>query len=123
MYWIPKMYKSPINFCFIIASPVCSIKRLSKYITSTLKLFYEKVERCHTKGKPRSGIKTFLTIQNTCPVISSINKLSKRKATKSMSTFDFSTLYTKIPQGKLLYAFNEITDLAFKGGTRDCYCL
>ena len=36
-----------------------------------------------------------------------------------MSTFDFSTLYTKIPDDKLLYVLNEITDFAFKGGTED----
>ena len=36
-----------------------------------------------------------------------------------MSTFNFSLLYTKIPHEKLLYVFNEITDFAFKGGTRD----
>ena len=43
---------------------------------------------------------------------------SKRKTAKSMSTFDFSTLYTKIPHGKLLHVLNEITDCAFKVGTR-----
>ena len=36
-----------------------------------------------------------------------------------MSTFAFSTFYTKIPHDKLLYVLNEITDFAFKGGTRD----
>ena len=36
-----------------------------------------------------------------------------------MSTFDYSTLCTKIPHDKLLYVLNEITDFAFKGGTRD----
>ena len=36
-----------------------------------------------------------------------------------MSTFDFSMLYTKVLRGKLLYVLNEITDFAFKGGTRD----
>ena len=49
MYWIPNMHKNPISFRFIIASPVCSIKPLSKDITSIFKLFYEKVERYHTK--------------------------------------------------------------------------
>ena len=119
MYWIPKMHKNPISFCFIIASPVCSVKPLSKDITSIFKLFYEKVERYHTKGRVWSGIKTFWTIQNSYPVISSINKLHKSKAAKSMSTFDFSTPYTKIRQHKLLYVLNEITDFPFKGGTRD----
>ena len=37
-----------------------------------------------------------------------------------MPTFDFSTLYTKIPPEKLLYILNEIIEFAFKGGTRDC---
>ena len=118
MYWIPKMHKNPISFRVIITSPVCSIKPLAKDITSIFKLFYEKVERYHTKGKVWSGIKTFWTIQNSYPVISSINKLNKRKAAKSMSTFDFSALYTKIPHDKLLHVLNEITDFAFEGGTR-----
>ena len=77
------------------------------------------MERYHTKGKVWSGIKTFWTIQNSYPVTSSINKLNKRKTTKSMSTFDFPALYTKITHDKLLHVLNEITDFAFKGGTRD----
>ena len=77
------------------------------------------MERYHTKGEALSGIKTFWTIQNSYPVISSSNKLKKRKAIKSMSTFDFSTLYTKIPHGKLLYVLTEIPGFTFKGGTRD----
>ena len=118
MYWIPKMHKNPISFRFIIASPVCSVKPLSKDITSMDKLFYGKVERYHTKGKLWFGIKTFCKIQNSYPVMSSINKLNKCKAAKSMSTFDFSTLYTKISHDKRLHVLNEITDFAFKGGTR-----
>ena len=117
MYWIPKMHKNPISFLFIIASPVCSIKPLSKDITSIFKLFYEKVERYHTKGRLWSGVKTFWTIQNSYPVISSINKLNKCKAAKSVSTFDFSMLNNKIPHDKLMYVLNEVTDFAFKGGT------
>ena len=35
-----------------------------------------------------------------------------------MSTFDLSTLYTKIPHDKLLHVLNEITDFAFQDGTR-----
>ena len=84
MYWIPKMHKNRIISCFIIGSPVCSIKPLSKDVSQTFKLFYEKVERYHTKGKAWSGIKTIWTIQNSYPAISSFNQLNKRKAAKSM---------------------------------------
>ena len=51
MCWSPKMRKNPISFRFIIASPACSIKPLSKDITSIFKLFHEKLERYHKKGK------------------------------------------------------------------------
>ena len=51
MYFTPKIHKNPISFCFIIASLICSIKSLSKPITSIFKLFYEKVERHNTEGK------------------------------------------------------------------------
>ena len=50
MHWIPKMHKNLISFRFIIASPVCSIKALSKDIASAFKLIYE-VERYYTKEK------------------------------------------------------------------------
>ena len=59
MYWFPKMLKNPISFCFIIASPVCSIKPLSKDITSIFKLFHEKLERYHTKEKVWKKSKPF----------------------------------------------------------------
>ena len=59
------MHKNPISFCFIIASPVCCIKPPSRDITSIFNLFYEKVERYHTKRKLWSNIKTFWTIQKT----------------------------------------------------------
>ena len=36
MYWIPKMHKNPITFRFIIASPACSIKPLSKDIRKSM---------------------------------------------------------------------------------------
>ena len=123
MYWIPKMHENLISFC--------SIKPFSKDLASIFKLFHKKVERYFTKGKVWSGIKTFMTVQNSSGiktfwtiqnsywVISSINKLNNCKAAKSMTIFNFSMLYTKIPHDKLLYILNEITDFAFKGGTRD----
>ena len=119
IYWIPKMHKNPTSFRFIIASPRCSLKPLSKDLTSIFKLFYKKVERYYTKSRIWSGLKQFWVIQNNKPVIEDINKISKRKAARTVSTFDFSTLYTKIPHNKLISVLNNIIDFAFKGGTRD----
>ena len=45
-----------------------------------------------------------------------MNGLSERKKATSVSTFDFSTLYTKLPHNKLLMVFNSLIDFCFYGG-------
>ena len=62
-----------------------------------------------------SYIKNFWVVKNKDPVIDALNKLSSRNNAKSVATYDFSTLYTKIPHDKLKFVLNEITDLCFKG--------
>ena len=59
---------------------------------------------------------TFCVIQNKTPLIDRIGKINKRNKAKSIMTFDFSTLYTKIPHNLLIQALNEIIDFCFKGG-------
>ena len=49
-----------------------------------------------------SEAKTFWIIQNNSLPLECINQINKRKNAKKISTFDFSTLYTKIPYDKLL---------------------
>ena len=45
-----------------------------------------------------------------------MNGLNKRRKATSVSTFDFSTLYTKLPHNKLLMVLNSLTDFCFDGG-------
>ena len=45
-----------------------------------------------------------------------MNGLNKRKKATSVSTFDFSTLYTKLPHNKLLMVLNSLIDFCFDGG-------
>ena len=45
-----------------------------------------------------------------------MNELNKRSKTTSVSTFDFSTLYTKLPHNKLLMVLNSSIDFCFNGG-------
>ena len=58
-------------------------------------------------------------VQNNEPVIKSLDKLSSIRRGKCMSTstFDFSTLYTKIPHLKLISVLNELIDFCFQGDT------
>ena len=45
-----------------------------------------------------------------------MNELNKRRKATSVSTFDFSTLYTKLPHNKLLMILNSLIDFCFDGG-------
>ena len=116
IYWLPKLHKNPIKFRFIIAAPDCSMKPLAKAVTKLFKLFYKQIERYNEKTFYFSSIKSFWVIDNNNKVLKSIDKLNKRKTAKTINTFDFSTLYTKIPHSKLLDVLNELIDFCFKGG-------
>ena len=45
--------------------------------------------------------------------------LQSNRCISQKSTFDFSTLYTKIPHDKLLDILYKVIDFVFKEGTRD----
>ena len=119
IYWLPKLHKTPIKARYIIASQICSVKKLSKDITSIFKLAYNQVEKYNLKAFTFSGIKTFWVIQNSQPVLNNIEKINTKKNAKTISSFDFSTLYTNIPHSKLLEELSAIVKFIFKGGTRN----
>lgn len=118
-YWMPKMHKSPIGARFIVASKFCVSKELSKNVASIFKLFFDQIKHYHDKVRYFSGIKTFWVTQNNQSALKSIAKINIRKAAKSVSTFDFSTLYTNIPHSLLLEVLDEIIEFCFRGCTKD----
>ena len=115
VYWLPKMHKSPIGSRFIIASKECTTKKLSKNVTAAFKLVYKSIESYHKKIEFFSGIHSFWVIQNNLPVIKALDRINKKNAAKTISTFDFSTLYTNIPHDKLINVLDHTIDFAFKG--------
>ena len=55
-------------------------------------------------------------MRNNKPVIDAMNGLNKRKKATSVSTFDLSTLYTKLTHNKLLMVLNSLINFCFDGG-------
>ena len=45
-----------------------------------------------------------------------MNGLNKRRKATSVSAFDISTLYTKLPNNKVLMVLNSLVDFCFDGG-------
>ena len=118
-YWTPKMHKKPVGARFIIASKQCVTKEISKDIASLFKLFLKQVRNYHKKSQYFSGVKTFWVIDNNKNVLDSLKSLSKKNRAKKLSTFDFSTLYTKIPHKKLMDVLIDIVEFCFRGRTKD----
>ena len=118
MYWIPKMHKDPTGARFIIASKQCSTKKISKSVSSAFKLIYNQIENFHTKAKFLNNYNKFWVLQNPDPVLASIKRINRKKGAKSIATYDFSTLYTKLPHDKLVKELLKLIDFCFNGGNK-----
>ena len=119
MYWTPKMHYTPSRARFIVSSSKCSTKPLSRIISNTFKCFCNQIRSFHDKSRFYKNYNRFWVINNTKPFIDQLNIINTRKKAKEISTFDFSTLYTKLPHGDLIRVLNTIIDFVFKGGTRN----
>ena len=95
MYWIPKLHKNPYKARFIANSSCCTTTKLSKLLTSCLTTIKEHVKRYCDTVYDNSGRNTFWSIKNSGDVLSKLNK--ENYNISSLSTFDFSTLYTTLP--------------------------
>ena len=65
-----------------------------------------------------SGIKHFWVVDNNSDVVTTLDKISAKGKARSISTFDFSTLYTKIPHDKLIDVLNQLVDFVFNSTDR-----
>ena len=83
MYWLLKLHKRPYKALFIANSSFCTTIAVKNHVIRYCEKVYE-----------RSGKKLFWSIKNSGEVL---NKLKSRgfRAT-SLSTYDFSTLYTTL---------------------------
>ena len=79
-------------------------------------MFFRQIQTYNAKCRFFTDVNTFWVVQNNKPVINAMNGLNKRMKATSVSTFDFSTLYTKSPHNKLLMVLNSLIDFCFDGG-------
>jgi hypothetical protein len=117
LYWTPKMHKKPVGSRFIVGNPKSSLKPLTKDITSICKLFYSQINAYYNKSTFNPCIKHLWIVQSNDTLLQEINNINKRKSARTISTYDFSSLYTNIPHDSLLRVLEGIVDFSFKGGT------
>ena len=79
-------------------------------------MLFRQIQTYNDKCRYFTVVNPFWVVQNNKPVIDEMKGLSKRRKATSVSTFDFSTLYTKLPHNKLLMVLNSLIDFCFDGG-------
>ena len=95
MYWLPKLHKIPYKAMFIANSSSCTTTELSKLLTSCLTAIKAKVIKYFETVYERSGKNMFWPIKHSGEVLSKLKDLGYQAT--SLSTYDFSTLYTTLP--------------------------
>jgi hypothetical protein len=95
MHWTPKPHKNPHKARLTANSSSCTTTKISKLLTSCLTKIKDHTVRYCNKVYENSGKNLFWSIKNSCDVLT---KLQKRGfQANSLSTYDFSTLYTTLP--------------------------
>ena len=109
---LAKLHKTPYKARFIANSSSCTTTELSKLLTSCLTAVKNHVIRYCEKVYERSGKNLFWSIKNSGEVL---NKLKSRgfRAT-SLSTYDFSTLYTTLPHNLIKEKLINLIEWTFK---------
>ena len=103
-----KLHKTPYKARFIANSSSCTTTELSKLLTSCLTAVIRYCEKVYE----RSGKNLFWSIKNSGEVL---NKLkSRRFRATSLSTYDFSTLYTTLPHNLIKEKLTNLIEWTFK---------
>ena len=112
IYWLPNLHKRPYIHDLFANSSSCTTTELSKLLTSCLTAVKNHVIRYCEKVYERSGKNLFWSFINSGEVL---NKLKSRgfRAT-SLSTYDFSTLYTTLPNNLIKEKLINLIEWTFK---------
>ena len=113
IYWLPKQHKSPPKSRFVISGKFCTVKSLSKSISKALKIVQKTLGFRNKYDFKFVKSSSFWIIDNANRVHSDIRDINRYHQAKSISTFDFSTLYTMIPHSKLLTQIRSVIEMAF----------
>ena len=121
LYWTPKLHQSPVKHRFIAVSSECTTKQLSSLLTKIFTVIKTGLEKYYSIKTSHTGVNNMWILKNSTNLLSSLGHLGVHRAT-SIQTFDFSTLYTFIPQDLLKSRMNSIINNAFKhkNGATQC---
>jgi hypothetical protein len=113
MYWTAKMHKSPPKQRFIAASNRCVLKRLSSFLTICLTGLLKPLKGKCTGFKRYHKVNPWWVADSSSKLLECVRVLNARNNARSVDTFDFTTLYTKIPHDSIKSELRWVVEQAF----------
>ena len=113
LYGITKMYKDPIKFRYITSGAPSSLKQLSATVGLILQRYLKIAKNhsaYHNRYYPRND---YYVIDSNSDVLQFMFNSNLDSGYKSLTTFDFSTLYTSIPHPQLKDNLNNFLNRIF----------
>ena len=107
-----KLHKKPYKARFIANSSSCTTTELSKLLTSCLTTIKIYVIKYCEKVYEKSGKNLFWSIKNSCEVLNKPKSGGFRAS--SLSTYDFSTLYTTLPHNLIKDKLVDLIERTFQ---------
>jgi hypothetical protein len=115
IYCTPKQHKKPLGFRFITAGYNSSLKQLSVLLGICLKSMLHSAKNCSRYKNRFHQRNDFYVVDGHDEVIEFLNTTNiVHKGRKTISTFDFSTLYTSIPHVQLKSNLKKFVDRIFE---------
>jgi hypothetical protein len=111
IYAIPKMHKNPYKFRFISGAKRSSTKQLAVILLNALKVIRTHFHNYCNIIKERSGKTMCWSINNNTDILEYL--LNNNNKIKSMQTYDFSTLFTKLPHDTIILNMFELISKMF----------
>lgn len=112
LYGIPKLHKNPVKFRYIAGAAKASTKPCAELLHAVLKHVKQHFRNyCKTVEK-RSGCKVYISVENSIDVVNHFQRNIKN--IESINTYDFSTLYTKLPHDIICQNMFSLIELMFR---------
>ena len=114
LYGTTKMHKDPTQFRFITSARNTSLQQLSQAVGLCLKGCLKVAKNYSNYSNKFHQRNDFYVIDNNSSVLEFMFENNLISSNKSISTFDFSTLFTKIPHDKLKDNLTKFVDRIFE---------
>lgn len=123
VYIIPKLHKNPYKFRPIAGAKNSSMQSLSRMLHYILSMFKVHFHNYCEVVRRRTGIRCYLAIDSNEAVLKDTQSSLGSNNIRCANSFDFSTLYTKLPLNTVCDQLYYLCDLLFKNNRNKQYVL